>query len=153
MKRMAIQFFQILIVLISLIVLLMLLFLPMNEGRAKNLDLFHNYADPFILFCYLTSIAFFAAMYHAFKLLGYYQQNEWCAGKTIQALRSLRYISIVGIVLIVAAGTYIKFNHAEEDDPAGFLAICFVTTLLSIAVVIIAVKLENKLLNTLDRLS
>lgn len=153
MKKISIQFFKVLIVLISLIVLLMLLYLPMNEGRAKNLDLFQIYADPFILFCYLTSIAFFAAMYQAFKLLGYYHQNEWRTGKTIQSLRNLRFISIAGIVLIVAAGTYIKFNHAEEDDPAGFLAVCFVTTLLSIAVVIIAVKLENKLLNTLDHLS
>ena len=90
MKRISIRFFQILIVLISLIVLLMLLFLPMNEGRTKNLDLFHIYADLFILFCYLASIAFFAAIYQAFKLLGYYHQNEWRKGKTIQSLRSLR---------------------------------------------------------------
>jgi hypothetical protein len=41
----------------------MLLRLPLLEGRAKDLDLFSIYADPFIWYGYITAIPFFMALY------------------------------------------------------------------------------------------
>jgi hypothetical protein len=119
--------------------------LPLTEGRAKDLDLFHIYTDPFILYVYAISIAFFVGMYQAFKLLGYLRVNDLNLLQVLKALRKIRYCAIIFSVLIVIAGLYIKLFHAKDDDPAGFLTLCFLITLLSIAVVLIAVKQENKL--------
>ena len=69
MKRIPTLFLQAAIVLIGLVVLAALIGLPLTEGRAKNLDLLSVYADPFILYGYTASIAFFVALYKAFKLL------------------------------------------------------------------------------------
>jgi hypothetical protein len=47
----------------------------------------------------------------------------------------------------VAAGLYIKIFHSKEDDPAGFLAMCIVTTFISIVVATATVVFERKLQN------
>ncbi|GAA4778063.1 hypothetical protein GCM10023231_00650 [Olivibacter ginsenosidimutans] len=48
------------------------------------------------------------------------------------------------------AGLYIKIFHSKEDDPAGFLAICIVTTFVSIVVATAAAIVEKILQNAVD---
>ena len=43
------------------------------------------------------------------------------------------------------AGLYIAIFHNKEDDPVGFLAMCIVTTLISVAVAAIVAVLKKKL--------
>ena len=150
MKRISIIFLQAVVVLIGIVVLAILIRLPLTEGRAANLDLFSIYSDPFILYGYATSIAFFVALYKAFKLLGYIGQNKVFSSNAIKALRSIKYCAIVLGVLIVIAGLYIKIFHDKEDDPAGFLAICIVTTFVSVAIATTAAIFEKILQNALD---
>ncbi len=69
-------FLQVVVVLIGIVALAIMIRFPLTEGRAANLDLFSIYADPFIIYGYLASIAFFVALYQAFKLLGYIGQNK-----------------------------------------------------------------------------
>ncbi len=76
MKRTSTIFLQAVIVLIGIVVLAVLIRVPLTEGRATNLDLVSIYADPFILYGYAASIAFFIALYKAFRLLGYIGQNK-----------------------------------------------------------------------------
>jgi hypothetical protein len=45
------------------------------------------------------------------------------------------------------AGLYIKIFHAKGDDPAGFLALCTVTTFISIVVATTASIFEKHLLS------
>jgi hypothetical protein len=52
--------------------------------------------------------------------------------------------------LIVAAGLFIKISHNKDDDPAGFLAICIVTTFVSIVVATAAAIFEKILQNAID---
>ena len=40
-------------------------------------------------------------------------------------------------------GLYIRIFHNKEDDPAGFLAMCIVTTFISIAVAAAVAMLEK----------
>ena len=61
---------QAVIVLIGIVALAIMIRFPLTEGRAANLDLLSIYADPFIIYGYVASIAFFVALYQAFKLLG-----------------------------------------------------------------------------------
>lgn len=150
MKRTSIIFLQAVIVLIGIVALAILIRLPLTEGRAANLDLFSIYFDPFILYGYAASIAFFVALYKAFKLLGYIGQNKVFSSSSVKALKSIKYCAIVLSVLIVTAGLYIRIAHNKEDDPAGFLAICIVTTFVSVVVATAAAIFEKILQNAID---
>src|SRR4030095_5268948 len=134
MKQSSNIFLQGVIVLIGIVALAILIRFPLIEGRAANLDLFSIYADPFILYGYSASIAFFVALYKAFKLLGYIGQNKVFSSNAVGTIKSIKYCAIVLSVLIVTAGLYIRIAHNKEDDPAGFLAICMMTTFASIVV-------------------
>jgi hypothetical protein len=150
MQRTSIIFLQAVIVLISIVALAILIRFPLTEGRATNLDLFSIYFDPFILYGYAASIAFFVALYKAFKLLGYIGQNKVFSASSVKALKSIKYCAIVLSILIVLAGLYVRLFHSKEDDPAGFLAMCIVTTFVSIVVATAAAIFEKLLQNAID---
>ena len=150
MKRISTVFLQVVIVLIGLVALVILIRFPLTEGRARNLDLVSIYADPFILYGYAASIAFFIALYKAFRLLGYIGQNKVFSSNAVGALKSIKYCAIVFGVLIVIAGLYIKIFHNKDDDPAGFLAMCIVITFASIVVATAAAIFQKILQNALD---
>jgi hypothetical protein len=150
MKRISTGFLQAVIVLIGIVVLAVLIRLPLTEGRAVNLDLLSIYSDPFILYGYATSIAFFVALYKAFKLLAYIGQNKVFSSNSVAALKSIKYCAIVFSTLIVMAGLYITLSHNKDDDPAGFLAICIVSTFASIVVATAAAIFEKILQNAID---
>ena len=150
MKRISIAFLQGVIVLIGIVALVLLIRVPITEGRATNLNLLRIYADPFILYGYAASIAFFVALYKAFRLLGYIGQNKVFSSNAVKALKSIKYCAIVLSILIVLAGIYIKLFHNKEDDPAGFLAICIATTFASTVVATAAAIFEKLLQNAID---
>jgi hypothetical protein len=150
MKRASILFLQAVILLIGIVALAVLLWFPLTEGRAANLDLFSIYFDPFILYGYAASIAFFIALYKAFRLLGYIAQNKVFSLNSVKALKSIKYCAIVLAVLIVMAGIFIKLSHHKDDDPAGFLAMCIVTTFVTIVVATAAAIFEKILQNAVD---
>lgn len=150
MKRISIIFLQVVILLIGIVALVVMIRLPMIEGRAKDLDMFSIYADPFILYGYVSSIAFFVALYKAFKLLGYIGQNKVFSSSAVGTLKSIKYCAIVLSVLIVTAALYVRIFHSKDDDPAGFLAICMVTTFASIVVATAAAIFEKILQNAID---
>ena len=144
-KRISIIFLQAVMVLIGIVALTILIRVPLTEGRAANLDLFSIYSDPLILYGYAASIPFFIALYKAFKLLGLIGQNKAFSLNALRALRSIKYCAILLSVLIVMAGLYIRIFHNKDDDPAGFLAMCIVTTFVSILVATAAAKFEKNL--------
>lgn len=150
MKRFSIVFLQAVLVLIGIVALLFLIIMPSKEGRATNLNVVSIYTDPFILYGYAASIAFFVALYKAFKLLGYIGQNKVFSTNAVETLKSIKICAIVLSVFIVVAGLIIRFTHNKEDDPAGFLAICIVTTFASVVVATAAAIFEKLLQNAVD---
>jgi hypothetical protein len=150
MKRISTVFLQAVVVLIGIVALALLLWFPLTEGRAANLKLFSIYFDPFILYGYAASIAFFVALYNMFKLLGYIGQNKVFSSNSVKALKSIKYCAIVLSILIVLAGLYIRLFHNKEDDPAGFIAICIITTFVSIVFATAAAIFEKLLQNAID---
>ena len=150
MKPRSTVFLQAVIVLIGIVTLAIMIRFPLTEGRAENLDLFSIYLDPFILYGYAASIAFFIALYKAFKLLGYIGQNKVFSLNSVKTLRSIKQCAIVLSILIVTAGIYIRVFHAKDDDPAGFLAICILTTFVSIVVATAVAVFEKILQNGMD---
>lgn len=150
MKQFSIVFLQSVLILIGLATLALLIYLPLTEGRATNLDLIDIYSDKFILYGYITSIPFFVALYNAFKLLRYIGQNKVFSTISVKTLRNIKYCAIALSSLVVVAGLIIRLTHDKEDDPAGFLAICIVTTFASIVVATAAAIFEKLLQNAVD---
>ena len=150
MKKTSTIFLQVVIVLIGIVALVILIRFPLTEGRATNLDLVSIYLDPFILYGYAASIAFFIALYKVFKLLGYIGQNKVFSSNSVKALKSIKYCAIVLSILIAMAGVFIKVSHNKEDDPAGFLAICILTTFIAVVVATAAAIFEKILQNAID---
>jgi hypothetical protein len=150
MKQISTVFLQVVVVLIGIGALVLLLWMPLTEGRATNLDLFHIYFDPLILYAYAASIAFFVALYKAFKLLGYIGQNKVFSTDSVKTIKSIKHCAMILGILIVLAGVYIRLFHEKEDDPAGFIAICIVTTFVSIVFATAAAVFEKLLQNAID---
>ena len=149
-KRISIVFLQAVIVLIGIAALSIMIRLPLTEGRAANLDLFSVYFDPFILYGYASSLAFFLALYKAFKLLAYIGQNNLFSLTSIRTLRTIRYCAITLTILVVMAGLYIRIFHHKDDDPAGFLAMCIIVTFISLVVATAVAVLEKVLQHAID---
>ena len=143
-------FLQAVIVALSILALAIMVRFPLTEGRAANLDLFHIYSDPFIIYGYLASIPFFIALYQAFKLLGYIGQNKVFSLNSVRALRIIKYCAITQSILIVAAALYIRIFHAKDDDPAGFIAIAILVTFTSIVIATAAAIFERTLQSAVD---
>ena len=147
MKRISTAFLQTVIVLIGIVALIILIWFPLTEGRATHLDLFSTYADPFILYGYGASMAFFVALYNAFRLLGYIGQNKLFSTNSV---KNIKHCTILLSILIVVAGLFIRLTHNTEDDPAGFLAICMATTFVAIVVATAVAVFEKLLQNAID---
>ncbi|WP_337866919.1 DUF2975 domain-containing protein, partial [Ignavibacterium sp.] len=123
---------QIMIVLLGIAALAILIYLPLTEGRAENLDLFSIYSDPLILYGYATSLLFFAILYKTFKLLDLIKQKNIFEQNAIRVLLNIRQYIMFFVILILLAGLFIVLFHAKEDDPVGFIVICFGITFISL---------------------
>jgi hypothetical protein len=143
-------FLQVVVVLIGIVVLTAMVWLPLTEGRAKTLSLVAIYSDPLILFVYASSSAFFIALYKGFTWLGYIRQNVVFSTSSVRAIKSIKHCAIILSIFIVIAGIYIRIFHAQDDDPAGFLALCFAMTVIALVVATAMALLEKILHNALD---
>ena len=145
-------FLQVIIVLIGIGALALLLWEPQIEGRNVHATTLYEiyFDDPFLAYVSIGSIAFFAALYQAFKVLGYAGQNKVFSQAAVKSLRTIKYCAIILSILIVMAALYIRIFHAKDDDPAGFLAMCIVTTFVSIVIATTAAMFERILQNAVD---
>src|SRR3989304_8473541 len=121
MKRSSTIFLQVVIVLIGIGALALMLWFPHIEGRNVHATLFEIYfKDPFLAYAYIASIAFFVALYQAFKLLGYIGQNKVFSLNSVKALRTIKYCAFITAAAIVAADVYIRIAAiSNNEDAAG----------------------------------
>lgn len=152
MKRASIAFLRLVIVLIAIGAVAVLLWEPQIEGRNAHATLFEIYfKDPFLAYAYVASIAFFVALYQAFKLLGYVGANRVFSQAPITALRTIKFcaLAIVGFV-VAGENIFILFN--DSDDRAGGVAIGIVIAFGSLAVAAAAAIFEGILRDAVERI-
>src|ERR1043166_9393014 len=107
-KRIPTVFLQIVIVLIAAGALALMLWEPHLEGRKAHATTFEIYfKDPFLAYAYTASIAFYMALFQAFRLLGYIGQNRVFSLNSVRALRTIKYCAISLIVTVGGAVAYI----------------------------------------------
>lgn len=143
---------QILVVLLGAVVLYGMIRFPLTEGRAVNLDLISIYTDSFILYAYLSSIAFFVGLYQAFKLLGRIRQDNLFSDKSVRSLKIIKYCALVLCVLIIGVAVYIRIFHAADEDPAGFIALSIVATFAAIVIAFAATLFEKKIVSIVNKI-
>lgn len=99
-----------------------LLWEPHVEGRNAHATLFEIYfKDPFLAYAYLASTPFFAALYQAFKALGYVGRDEAFSPPVSSSLRTIRSCALAIIGFVALGELFIMLG--ESDDRAGGVVI------------------------------
>lgn len=152
MKRSPIIFLQAVIVLIGIGALAFMLWEPHIEGRNVNAMLFEIYFnDPFLAYAYTASIAFFMALYQAFKLLGHIGRNEVFSQAAVKALRTIKYCAMTLVAFLVGAEGYINVvSRRVEEDIAGGVMMGLVMIFISVVVATAAAVFERILQSAVD---
>jgi hypothetical protein len=120
MNRGSILFLKAVLVLIGIGALALMLWEPHIEGRNAHATLFEIYfKDPFLVYAYIASIAFFVALYQAFKVLGYVGQNQVFSPAAVKALRTIKYCAMAIIGFVVVGEIFIIQRSAEKLAPAA----------------------------------
>lgn len=149
MKRSSTIFLQVVIVLIGIGALAILLWEPHLEGRNAHATPFEVYfKDPFLAYAYIASIAFFTALYQAFKVLGYARQNKVFSQAAVKSLRTIKHCASAMIGSVVGGFIFIMLN--DSDDRAGGVFMSILITFGSIVVATAAAVFERILQNAVD---
>ena len=152
MNRISIGFLKIVVLLAGVGALAFLLWEPHIEGRNAHATTFQIYFnDPFLAYAYLGSIAFFVALYQAFKLLRYAGRNAVFAPASVQALRTIKFCAMTMIGFVVAGELiFILFN--DSDDRAGGVFMGILIVFGAIVAGAAATVLEGIVQNAMDRI-
>ena len=151
MKRRSTIFLQVVIVLIGIGALALMLWEPHFEGRNAHATLFQIYFnDPFLAYVYTASIAFFVALYQAFKLLGHIGRNEVFSQYSVQALRTIKYCAMAIVVFVVGAEAYFFIAVRGKDDIAGGVMMGLLMIFVSVVVATAAAVFERTLQSAVD---
>jgi hypothetical protein len=150
MKRGATIFLQVVIVAIGIGVLALMLWEPHLEGRNAKATPFEIYfKDPFLAYAYLSSVAFFVALYQAFRLLGYVGQNKVFSQAAVNALRLIKKCAMALVALIVAPAAYL-FIARPDDDIAGGVAMAIFLIFVAAVIATAAAVFERTLQRAVD---
>src|SRR5437773_11567579 len=117
MKKGSTVFLQVVIVLIGMGALALMLWEPHLEGRNAHATLLQIYFnDLFLAYAYIASIAFFVALYEAFKLLGYVGRSDVFSLRSVKALRTIKYCVMTPVSFIVGAEVYLMILSRGKED-------------------------------------
>ena len=152
MKKSSTVFLQVVIVFIGIGALALMLWEPHLEGRNARSTLFQIYFhDPFLAYAYIASIAFFVALYQAFKLLGYVGKGDVFSQRSVKALRTIKYcaMSLVGF-LVGAEAYFFIVQRSKVDDIAGGVMMGLFLIFVSVVVATAAAVFEKTLQSAVE---
>ncbi len=151
MKRSSTLFLQVVIVLIGIGALALMLIQPHFEGRNANAGLFQIYFnDPFLAYAYTGSIAFFVALYQAFKLLGYVARNEVFSQPAVKAVRTIKYCASTLVAFLMGAEAWFFIAVRGKDDIAGGVMMGLFLMFVSVVIATAAAVFERTLQSAVD---
>ena len=148
-KGFSTKFLRVVVVLIAVAALAFMLWEPHVEGRNAHATFSQIYfRDPFLAYAYIASIPFFMALYQAFKVLGYAEQNKVFSPAAVKALRTIKHCAM-SIIGFVAVGE-IFILLSKSDDRAGGVFMGILISFGSIVIASAASMLERILQNAID---
>lgn len=152
MKKSSTVFLQAVVVLIGIGALALLLWEPHLEGRNAHATVFQIYFnDPFLAYVYIGSIAFFVALYQAFKLLGYVRRSIVFSQRSVKALRTIKYCAMCLVAFLVGAEAFFfVIQRGKSDDIAGGVMMGLLLIFVSVVVATAAAVFEKTLQSAVD---
>lgn len=149
MKRSSTLFLKAVLILMATVVTAFLAWFPQVEGRAANLDLIGIYSDPFILYIYVASIPFFVALFQAFKMLTYIEQNNAFSVKGVKALKNIKYCAAALALFMAGAMSWI-YPFADDEDAPGVILLALIVMFAIIVIATAAGVFQKLLQNAVD---
>ena len=151
MKKGSAVFLQVVIVLVGIGALALMLWEPHVEGRNAHATVFQIYFnDPFLAYAYIASIAFFVALYQAFRLLGYVGRSDVFSQRSVKALRTIKHCAMSLVGFLVGAEAYFFIVQRGKDDIAGGVMMGLFLIFVSVVVATAAAVSERTLQSAVE---
>jgi hypothetical protein len=152
MKKSSTVFLQVVVVLIGIGALALLLWEPHLEGRNAHATVFQIYFnDPFLAYAYTGSIAFFVALYQAFRLLGFIGRSEVFSQYSVKALRTIKHCAMTLVCFLAGAEAYFFLvQRGKVDDIAGGVMMGLFLIFVSVVVATAAAVFERTLQSAVE---
>lgn len=93
---------------------------------------------------YAAAIPFYFALYQAFKLLSYIDNNKAFSELSVRALKSIKYCAVI-ISIIYVLGMPLFYLIAELDDAPGIIVIGLVIIFAAMVTAVFAAVLQKLL--------
>lgn len=104
---------------------------------------------PILMGLYVPAIPFFYALYQAWKLLGYIDDNMPFTPLSVKAFSNIKYCAIVISVLFTLGMPYI-YMAAEQDDAPGVIVVGLVIAFASLVIATFSGVLQTLVQNAVD---
>ncbi|PLR99085.1 DUF2975 domain-containing protein [Bacillus sp. T33-2] len=104
---------------------------------------------PIVIGMYVSAIPFFVALYQAFRLLSYIDQNKAFSQISVKALKNIKYCAITISTFYVVLMPFV-YVVAEKDDAPGLIIIGMVPIFASMVIAIFAAVLQRLLKEAID---
>src|SRR6185369_10943369 len=100
----------------------------------------------FLACVYLVFALFLTGLYQGFRLLTHLGESDGGLQPSIKALRTIKRCAMaIGGLIVTGVAVVMVLAHNKEDDPAGFVALGFLGTLMSGIVAAAAVVFQRRL--------
>ncbi|UOQ83732.1 DUF2975 domain-containing protein [Gracilibacillus salinarum] len=146
MKRGTTLFLKIAILIIGSTILALCVFLlpKLANDTARMYPEYAHLHYPVLIGMYVTAIPFFIAVYQAFKLLNYINNNKAFSGLSVQALTYIRYSANTIIALYIAGSIFLITQQALHPSIAivGF-TIVFASCIIAVFSAVLEKLLQN----------
>lgn len=148
MKYGSTHFLRFVLILIALGALAVCVFgLPaMWQGGAAEFPMARHSVALIVLGLYATAVPFLVALWQAFKLLGYIDQNKAFSDLSVKALRAIKRCAIA-IAVLFLGGVPLLYPIADADDAPGLLVFGFVIACAPVVVAVFASVLHKLFVN------
>ena len=151
MKRGSTLFLKLALIVMGIPVLALCIFVvPEIADFVTELYPDHAYLEYLVyLDLYVAAIPFYFALYQAYKLLSYIDQNEAFSELSVTALKKIKY-SANSISILFVLGMPIFYMIAEMDDAPGIILIGLVLIFATLVIAVFAAVLQKLLKNAID---
>ncbi len=146
MKRGTTLFLKMAVILIGIPILALCLFVVPKIGDfAGGLYPEMAYMKSLVLIdMYAAAIPFYFALYQAFKLLNYIDQNQAFSELSVKALKKINYCAIT-ISILYVIGMPLYYLMQQKVDPPGIIGIGLVIIFSSMVIAVFASVLQRLL--------
>ncbi|MGZ9586597.1 DUF2975 domain-containing protein [Paenibacillus marinisediminis] len=98
---------------------------------------------------YVTAIPFYFALYQAFKLLNYIDENKAFSDLSVEALKTIKYCAVT-ISILYVVDMPLFYLIGEKDDAPGVIVIGLVIIFASMVIAFFAAVLQRLLKEAID---